>query len=143
MKIVEPTFECIHLKGTSGEIIGGRRVISGWENSETTGAIVGGERFAVAYNNHPDLMFPWPVKILVDVGADRAAYGGRQFIAVRTDCFPLWWVVLWVQLRLAAKVRNDIERTVWIAGLFGWAETPQWNRPHWRDFLFVPRVNRD
>jgi hypothetical protein len=30
-----------------------------------------------------------------------------------------------------------------IANLFGWAETPYWARPHWRDFLFVPRVNKD
>jgi hypothetical protein len=106
MKIVEAVFECVFCRDSSGEIIGGMRVISGWENSETTGAIVGGETFVVTYNKHGDAMFPWPVKILVDVRADRAAYNGRQFIAVRTDCFPLLWVALWVQIRLEAKVRN-------------------------------------
>jgi hypothetical protein len=143
LRIVHPVSKCAHKINNFGEIVGGLSVIEGWEDSETTGAIVGGELFAIGYNENPELMFPWPVKILNDVTVDRVAYDGRRFIAVRTDCFPLLWIAFWLQIRVEAKAQNDIARVIVIANLFGWAETPYWARPHWRDFLFVPRVNKD
>jgi hypothetical protein len=117
-----------------------------WDDSETTAAIVGSKAFFYGHiSKSLEETFDWPVAILEDPRMsifDYYAFCGPQYIAVRTDCYPLLWIWLWVQLRLEAKMRRDIDRTVWIANMFGWAETPLGQRPSWKDFLFVPRVAR-
>lgn len=120
------------------------RISLTWKDSESTAAIVGGRTFFYTHSKHPGMMFDWPVAILEDPRMsifDRDAFGGPQYLAVRTDCYPLLWVWLWVQLRLEAKARRDLDRVIWIANMFGWAETPPGRFPHWKDFLFVPRCN--
>lgn len=128
----------------SGDRSYDHRISLSWEDSESTAAIVGSRTFFYTHSKHPDMMFDWPVAILEDPRMsifDYYAFSGPQYIAVRTDCYPLLWVWLWVQLRLEAKMRRDIDRVIWIANMFGWAETPLGQRPHWKDFLFVPRCN--
>jgi hypothetical protein len=120
------------------------RFVLEWDNSETVAAIVGSRSFMYQHMGTPENTFDWPVAILEDPRMsmfDYYAFCEPQYIARPTDCYPLLWVWLWVQLRLEAKVRRDVDRAVWIANMFGWAETPPGQCPSWKDFLFVPRCN--
>jgi hypothetical protein len=82
------------------------------------------------------ISFPWPVKFLEDW---RSAWG-RSIIAVRTDAYPLWWMVVWLRLRIEEIADHDFADLMRVANAIGIAETKPGYIPHLRDFRWSKKL---
>jgi hypothetical protein len=140
MKIIEPKKEYVFPSDSSCV------TCYDWENSEINAAIVGGEAFWEVYQNHAQYMFRFPIKIIRDpfiADGREACYGGPRYIAIRTDHYPLLWILVWLIQKTKAIADRDFQCVMWWANAIGIADTPRYAYFSWRDFLFVPKIQEE
>jgi hypothetical protein len=125
----------IEVHGQSGNEA---RVVYRWDGSETAAAIVGGHAFMLGYQRRNP--FEWPVKLIEDPTVDRRMYGGPRYIAVRTDHYPLMWVLYWLWLRVQAVAIADSDCLLIWAWLLGLIDAPAYEPLSWKYLVFWPKV---